>query len=102
MEQSLIKIPGVLTYSKANIPDKFHYKRGRFVLDFLLVALPGNFIVGVEGEKQIPNDEKSSSFQPYAGVHGYYNMTDMDTVFFAKGPGLSILHMYVIIRTYVT
>lgn len=89
LAQSLAAIPsaGVLVYSKDDIPEELHYKRGTFALDFLLVAKPGYFIVGVKGEKQIPNDEKSSSAQPYAGVHGYFNMTDMRTVFFAKGPG---------------
>ncbi|OXA50136.1 glycerophosphocholine cholinephosphodiesterase ENPP6 [Folsomia candida] len=88
LAQSLAAIPsaGVLVYSKDDIPEELHYKRGTFALDFLLVAKPGYFIVGVKGEKQIPNDEKSSSAQPYAGVHGYFNMTDMRTVFFAKGP----------------
>ncbi len=80
----------MVVYSKPNIPEEYHYKGGAFVLDFLLIAKPLNWIVGIQSDKQIPKDDpKAYSDQPYQGVHGYnYGMTDMRTVFFAKGPGL--------------
>lgn len=80
-------MPGVDVYRKKDIPDKFHYKESRLVHDLLLVARPGYFIVGLNSDKQIPYDSKASTEQPYRGSHGYYNITDMRTIFFARGPG---------------
>lgn len=87
MYEQLLEMPGVEVYKKENIPEEFHYKEGRLVHDLLLVAKPGYFIVGLKGEKQIPSDNKSSSENPYAASHGYYNSPDMRTIFFARGPG---------------
>jgi hypothetical protein len=83
----LMLIPGVDVYKKDDIPEEFHYKRSKFVHDFLLVARPGCAIVGFKGDKQIPNDSKASSTQPYLGTHGYSNFAEMRTIFYAKGPG---------------
>ncbi|CAL8110121.1 unnamed protein product [Orchesella dallaii] len=87
-------IPGLDAYRKNDIPEEFHYKKSKLVHDILLVAKPGYFIVGLKGEKQIPMDAKSSSVQPYAGSHGYYNSSEMRTIFFASGPG-KYVHTYV-------
>jgi len=88
-------IPGVDVYKKEDIPEDFHFKRGKLVHDFLLVAKSGFSIVGLKGPKQIPNDGKASSAEPYVGIHGYQNMPDMKTVFFANGPGKINVIFYV-------
>lgn len=73
-------------YQRDEIPDYFHYKGHRLVQDLLVVAKPNYFIRGMQNSKQIPRDPPDVNF--WGGVHGYANMTEMRTIFFAKGPGI--------------
>lgn len=76
---------GFDVYRREDIPDYFHYKNNRLVQDILVVAKPNYFIRGLQNSKQIPRDPPNVHF--FGGVHGYANMTEMRTIFFAKGPG---------------
>jgi hypothetical protein len=76
---------GFDTYRREDIPDEFRYKKHRLVHEILLVAKPNYFIEGLDSPKQIPKDSPNRGLR--GGIHGYPNMTEMRTIFFAKGPG---------------
>ncbi|CAL8092393.1 unnamed protein product [Orchesella dallaii] len=90
--QSLKGGVGFDTYLREEIPENFHYKKSKLVPEILLVAQPNYLILRLgDGEKQIPDDEPPAMKQRFKhfipdGIHGYSNMTDMRTIFFAKGP----------------
>ncbi|ODN05640.1 Ectonucleotide pyrophosphatase/phosphodiesterase family member 6 [Orchesella cincta] len=77
---------GFDVYRREEIPEHFHYKNNRLVQDILVVAQPNYFIRGLaQSSKQVPRDP--ATVQYWGGTHGYPNMTEMRTIFFAKGPG---------------
>lgn len=44
---ALVKVPNMRVYGKQDVPERFHYKGGRFVSPLTLVAEPGWFIAKV-------------------------------------------------------
>ncbi|XP_010775303.1 ectonucleotide pyrophosphatase/phosphodiesterase family member 6-like [Notothenia coriiceps] len=84
-------------YGRQEIPDRFHFKGGRFVAPLTLVAEPGWFIA--QNKAMLPywkNDTgEASAWQN--GWHGYDNeFLDMRGFFLASGPGNK--HLYSSIR----
>lgn len=74
-------------YKKDEIPDRFHYKGGKFVAPLTLVAQPGWFII--ENIQKLPYwDNGTGSKQGWQhGWHGYDNEhMDMKGFFLAYGP----------------
>lgn len=86
----LKRMPGVQMYKHMDIPEHFHFKRGHCLEDIYLLAKPKYFIVGLEGAKQIGirnNCTQACVVKVPKSTHGYYNVTDMRSIFFARGPG---------------
>ncbi|CAL8264362.1 unnamed protein product [Lota lota] len=83
---ALSQIPNMQVYDKQNIPERFHYKRGKFVSPLTLVAEPGWFIT--ENKAKLPywnNGTGPLGWQN--GWHGYDNaFIDMRAFFLATGP----------------
>ncbi|XP_069027065.1 glycerophosphocholine cholinephosphodiesterase ENPP6 [Embiotoca jacksoni] len=84
---ALSQVPNMRVYTRHEIPERFHYKRGKFVSPLTLVAEPGWFIS--ENKTRLPywkNDSgESSAWQN--GWHGYDNeFLDMRGFFLATGP----------------
>lgn len=44
---ALVQVPNMRVYGKQDVPERFHYKGGRFVSPLTLVADPGWFIAKV-------------------------------------------------------
>lgn len=44
---ALVQVPNMRVYGKQDVPERFHYKGGRFVSPLTLVAEPGWFIAKV-------------------------------------------------------
>lgn len=44
---ALAQVPNMRVYGRPDVPERFRYKRGRFVSPLTLVAEPGWFIVKV-------------------------------------------------------
>ncbi|CAL8070700.1 unnamed protein product [Orchesella dallaii] len=83
--QSLQGNEGFDVYRRNEIPDEFHYKHGRLAQDILVVAHPNYYIRGLQSPNQIPAINPNAVYS--GGTHGYvYNMSDMRTIFFARGP----------------
>ncbi|KAM9377675.1 glycerophosphocholine cholinephosphodiesterase ENPP6 isoform 2-T2 [Pholidichthys leucotaenia] len=84
---ALSQVPNMNVYSKENVPERFHYKRGKFVSPLTLVAEPGWFIT--ENRSTLPF-WKNGSGEAVAwqnGWHGYDNeFLDMRGFFLAAGP----------------
>ncbi|KAG7247304.1 hypothetical protein CRUP_021742 [Coryphaenoides rupestris] len=77
----------MMAYEKENIPERFHYKRGKFVAPLTLVANPGWFIT--ENRKALPYWKNGSGEAEgwQNGWHGYDNtFIDMRAFFLASGP----------------
>ncbi|KAG5844990.1 hypothetical protein ANANG_G00134020 [Anguilla anguilla] len=74
-------------YKREEIPDRYHYKNGKFVSTLTLVADPGWFIT--ESKSKLPY-WKNGSGEPQGwqhGWHGYDNeFVDMRGFFLAQGP----------------
>ncbi|CAL8070724.1 unnamed protein product [Orchesella dallaii] len=84
--ESLQGNEGFDVYCRDEISDDFHYKHGSLVQDILVVAHPNYYIRGFQSPNQIPVDDPNAIHS--GGTHGYINnMTDMRTIFFARGPG---------------
>ncbi|XP_077433192.1 glycerophosphocholine cholinephosphodiesterase ENPP6 [Vanacampus margaritifer] len=85
---SLSKVPNMHAYAKEEIPERFHYKGGKFVAPLTLVAEPGWFIA--QNKADLPYWKNDSSGPPLAwqnGWHGYdNNFPDMGGFFLAAGP----------------
>ncbi|KAF3693492.1 Ectonucleotide pyrophosphatase/phosphodiesterase family member 6 [Channa argus] len=84
---TLSQVPNMLVYARQNVPERFHYKGGKFVSPLTLVAEPGWFII--QNKARLPywkNDSgESSAWQN--GWHGYDNeLLDMRGFFLATGP----------------
>uniref|UniRef100_A0AAQ5ZZ86 glycerophosphocholine cholinephosphodiesterase n=1 Tax=Amphiprion ocellaris TaxID=80972 RepID=A0AAQ5ZZ86_AMPOC len=86
-EDKYQKVPNMRVYARQDIPERFHYKRGKFVSPLTLVAEPGWFIT--ENKTKLPY-WKNGSGEPSAwqnGWHGYDNeYLDMRGFFLATGP----------------
>lgn len=87
MYSALSQVPNMQVYGRQDIPERFHYKRGKFVSPLTLVAEPGWFIA--ESKSKLPY-WKNDSEEPQAwqnGWHGYDNeFIDMRGFFLATGP----------------
>ncbi|KAM3612942.1 uncharacterized protein V6R79_017580 [Siganus canaliculatus] len=86
---ALSQVPNMRVYAKNEIPERFHFKGGKFVSPLTLVAEPGWFIA--ESKSKLPywkNDSgpgEASGWQN--GWHGYDNeFLDMRSFFLATGP----------------
>ncbi|XP_068451439.1 glycerophosphocholine cholinephosphodiesterase ENPP6 [Clinocottus analis] len=84
---ALSQVPNMHVYGRQEIPERFHFKGGKFVSPLTLVADPGWFIT--ENKAKLPywkNDSgKPSAWQN--GWHGYDNeYLDMRGFFLATGP----------------
>uniref|UniRef100_A0A672QND2 glycerophosphocholine cholinephosphodiesterase n=1 Tax=Sinocyclocheilus grahami TaxID=75366 RepID=A0A672QND2_SINGR len=85
--QNLSTVDNMNVYKKQEIPDRFHYKNGRFVSTLTLIAEPGWFIT--ENKAKLPfwnnSTEEAGGWQH--GWHGYDNeFMDMRGFFLAQGP----------------
>ncbi|XP_037635968.1 glycerophosphocholine cholinephosphodiesterase ENPP6-like [Sebastes umbrosus] len=74
-------------YGRQEIPERFHFKGGKFVPPLTLVAEPGWFII--ENKEKLPyckhDSGEASGWQN--GWHGYDNeFLDMRGIFLATGP----------------
>lgn len=85
---ALAQVPNMKVYRKAEIPERFYYRYGKFVSPLTLVAEPGWFIT--ENESRLPfwkNDSSESARGWQNGWHGYDNeFMDMRAFFLAAGP----------------
>ncbi|XP_030001830.1 glycerophosphocholine cholinephosphodiesterase ENPP6 [Sphaeramia orbicularis] len=84
---ALSQVPNMNVYARQEIPERFHYRGGKFVSPLTLVAEPGWFIT--ENITSLPywkNDSGvASAWQN--GWHGYDNeFIDMRGFFLATGP----------------
>lgn len=84
---ALSQVHNMRVYGRQEIPDRFHFKGGRFVAPLTLVAEPGWFIT--QNKAMLPywkNDTgEASAWQN--GWHGYDNeFLDMRGFFLASGP----------------
>ncbi|XP_061582071.1 LOW QUALITY PROTEIN: glycerophosphocholine cholinephosphodiesterase ENPP6 [Cololabis saira] len=84
---ALSQVPSVHVYGREDVPERFHYRGGRFVSPLTLVAEPGWFII--ENKAKLPfwknNSGDPSGWQN--GWHGYDNeFIDMRGFFLAAGP----------------
>uniref|UniRef100_H2N277 glycerophosphocholine cholinephosphodiesterase n=1 Tax=Oryzias latipes TaxID=8090 RepID=H2N277_ORYLA len=83
---ALSRVPNMRVYGQQEVPERFHYRGGRFVSPLTLVADPGWFIS--ENKAKLPfwkNGSESSGWQN--GWHGYDNeLVDMRGFFLAAGP----------------
>nr|XP_060634630.1 glycerophosphocholine cholinephosphodiesterase ENPP6 [Anolis sagrei ordinatus] len=80
-------VPRMTTYLKEDIPDRFYYKKGKFVAPLTLVAEEGGFIV--ESREALPFWENGTGKREawQNGWHGYDNeLMDMRGFFLAFGP----------------
>ncbi|XP_030622286.1 glycerophosphocholine cholinephosphodiesterase ENPP6 [Chanos chanos] len=84
--RALSAVDNMKVYKKNEIPDRFHYKSGKFVSTLTLVAEPGWFIT--ESKSTLPfwnNGTEGAGWQH--GWHGYDNeFVDMRGFFLAQGP----------------
>ncbi|XP_042349598.1 glycerophosphocholine cholinephosphodiesterase ENPP6 [Plectropomus leopardus] len=84
---ALSQVPNMRVYARQEIPERFHFKGGKFVSPLTLVAEPGWFIT--ENKEKLPY-WKNDSGEPSAwqnGWHGYDNeFIDMRGFFLAMGP----------------
>ncbi|ODM96364.1 Ectonucleotide pyrophosphatase/phosphodiesterase family member 6 [Orchesella cincta] len=86
--QALQYQEGFDVYLREEIPEDFHYKNGKLVLELLIVAHPNYYLSGFDSDKQIPENLVNASDKIEGGIHGYPdNITEMRTIFYAKGPG---------------
>ncbi|XP_067104001.1 glycerophosphocholine cholinephosphodiesterase ENPP6 [Osmerus mordax] len=86
--RALRGVANMKVYQKEEIPDRFHYRGGKFVSTLTLVADPGWFIT--ENKAKLPFWQNSTSGEAEGwqhGWHGYDNeFVDMRGFFLAQGP----------------
>ncbi|XP_031413957.1 glycerophosphocholine cholinephosphodiesterase ENPP6-like [Clupea harengus] len=81
---ALSAVENMTTYRKSEIPDRFHYKEGRFVSTLTLVAKQGWIITPSISALPVP---PSATGNRKFGAHGYDNeLVEMRGFFVAKGP----------------
>ncbi|XP_029703648.1 glycerophosphocholine cholinephosphodiesterase ENPP6 [Takifugu rubripes] len=84
---ALVQVPNMRVYGKQDVPERFHYKGGRFVSPLTLVAEPGWFIAKNKADLPYWNNGSASSTAWQNGWHGYDNeFLDMRAFFLATGP----------------
>ncbi|XP_052011070.1 glycerophosphocholine cholinephosphodiesterase ENPP6 [Xyrauchen texanus] len=98
--QNLSTAHNMNVYKRQEIPDRYHYKKGRFVSTLTLVAEPGWFIT--ENKAKLPfwknGTEEAEGWQH--GWHGYDNeFLDMRGFFLAQGPDFKTNYRSAPIRT---
>ncbi|XP_062380236.1 glycerophosphocholine cholinephosphodiesterase ENPP6-like [Sardina pilchardus] len=81
---ALSAVENMATYCRQEIPERFHYKGGRFVSTLTLVAKPGWIITPSFSDLPVqPNTDEDRKY----GTHGYDNeLAEMRGFFVAKGP----------------
>ncbi|XP_051514530.1 glycerophosphocholine cholinephosphodiesterase ENPP6 [Myxocyprinus asiaticus] len=98
--QNLSTVDNMNVYKRQEIPDRYHYKNGRFVSTLTLVAEPGWFIT--ENKAKLPfwkNSTKEAEGWQH-GWHGYDNeFLDMRGIFLAQGPDFKTNYRAAPIRT---
>lgn len=50
---ALAQVPNMRAYGRQDVPERFHYKGGRFVSPLTLVAEPGWFIAKVTNPERV-------------------------------------------------
>ncbi|KAM9329502.1 glycerophosphocholine cholinephosphodiesterase ENPP6 [Gastrophryne carolinensis] len=98
LESKLSKVYGQLkdvqhmnVYQKHQVPDRFYYKKGKFVAPLTLVAEQGWFIV--QNKQKLPfwNNGTTPNQGWQHGWHGYDNeLMDMRGFFLASGPDFKV------------
>ncbi|XP_020775639.2 glycerophosphocholine cholinephosphodiesterase ENPP6 isoform X2 [Boleophthalmus pectinirostris] len=85
-------VPNMRVYLKSDVPERFHYSRGRFVSPLTLVAEPGWFIVQNKSKLPYWKNESSGPARGWQnGWHGYDNeYLDMRGFFLAAGPDFKV------------
>ncbi|XP_063806434.1 glycerophosphocholine cholinephosphodiesterase ENPP6 isoform X2 [Pseudophryne corroboree] len=87
-------------YDKASIPDRFYYKKGRFVPPLTLVAEQGWFIVESKAKLPFWNNGSTPNQGWQYGWHGYDNeLMDMRGFFLASGPDFKVNYRAAPIRS---
>uniref|UniRef100_A0A672H0R5 glycerophosphocholine cholinephosphodiesterase n=1 Tax=Salarias fasciatus TaxID=181472 RepID=A0A672H0R5_SALFA len=84
---ALSRVSNMQVYGRQEIPERLHYKGGKFVSPLTLVADPGWFIT--ENRDKLPywRNESGPASAWQHGWHGYDNeFLDMRGFFLAKGP----------------
>ncbi|GCB63139.1 hypothetical protein scyTo_0009624, partial [Scyliorhinus torazame] len=84
---SLKKVRAMSVYKKDEIPDRYHYKEGKFVAPITLIADQGWFII--QNIQKLPYwaNETGGKAGWQHGWHGYDNqLMDMQGFFLAYGP----------------
>ncbi|KAI7801328.1 putative ectonucleotide pyrophosphatase/phosphodiesterase family member 6-like [Triplophysa rosa] len=85
--QNLSKVNNMKVYKKQEIPDRYHYRNGRFVSTLTLVAEPGWFIAENKGKLPFWKNSTGGAEGWQHGWHGYDNeFIDMRGFFLAQGP----------------
>ncbi|XP_026103438.1 glycerophosphocholine cholinephosphodiesterase ENPP6 [Carassius auratus] len=85
--RNLSSVDNMNVYKKQEIPDRFHYKNGRFVSTLTLVAEPGWFITENKANLPFWNNGTEQAVSWQHGWHGYDNeFIDMRGFFLAQGP----------------
>ncbi|XP_057205682.1 glycerophosphocholine cholinephosphodiesterase ENPP6-like [Triplophysa rosa] len=85
--QNLSKVNNMNVYKKQEIPDRYHYRNGRFVSTLTLVAEPGWFITENKGKLPFWKNSTGGAEGWQHGWHGYDNeFIDMRGFFLAQGP----------------
>ncbi|KAF0288114.1 Ectonucleotide pyrophosphatase/phosphodiesterase family member 5 [Amphibalanus amphitrite] len=83
----LASMPNVTVYTRDEFPTEWHYATHSRIPEILVLADPGSVIVGTQTDNMLPRDPPGA-WDGTRGIHGYTrNMTDMATVFYARGPG---------------
>ncbi|XP_062380830.1 glycerophosphocholine cholinephosphodiesterase ENPP6-like [Sardina pilchardus] len=83
---ALSALENMTTYRRADIPDRFNYKKGKFVSTLTLVAKPGTVITPTFQAVLDLHFQPSTSGGKH-GAHGYDNeLVEMRGFFVAKGP----------------
>jgi len=82
------KHPRMKVFLKADIPERWHYKRNRRITPIYAVADESWYINGTRWT-QFPIDRDTK--KPLGGMHGYDNaLPSMHPIFFAAGPDIAV------------
>ncbi|XP_039866309.1 glycerophosphocholine cholinephosphodiesterase ENPP6 [Simochromis diagramma] len=83
----LSEVPNMGVYAREEIPERFHYKKGKFVSPLTLVAEPGWFIAPNKASLPYWKNDSGEASAWQNGWHGYDNeFIDMRGFFLATGP----------------
>ncbi|XP_056100238.1 glycerophosphocholine cholinephosphodiesterase ENPP6 [Rhinichthys klamathensis goyatoka] len=85
--QNLSAVNNMDVYKQPEIPERFHYRNGRFVSTLTLVAEPGWFITESKAKLPFWKNGTTEAEGWQHGWHGYDNQfVDMRGFFLAQGP----------------